>query len=60
MEETNPNKDDRQLSYVKIKSKLGQEYLKSMNCAVNFAFANRQIIMHKIRLILKIFSRKQK
>ncbi len=53
MEETNPNKDDRQLSYVKIKSKLGQEYLKSMNCAVNFAFANRQIIMHKIRLILK-------
>ena len=43
---------DRQLVYAPIKSELGQEYLKAMNCAVNFAFANRQIIMHKIREVL--------
>ena len=43
---------DRQLVYASIKSELGQEYLNAMNCAVNFAFANRQIIMHKIREIL--------
>ena len=46
------NLPDRQLVYSPVKSDLGQEYLKAMNCAVNFAFANRQIIMHKIREVL--------
>ena len=44
---------DRQLVYAPVKSDLGQEYLKAMNCAANFAFANRQIIMHKIRGVLE-------
>ncbi len=60
MEELNPNLDDKQLSYVKINSKLGQEYLKAMNCAVNFAFANRQIIMYKIRNIFQKYFKKNK
>lgn len=44
---------DRQLVYSKINSDLGKEYLNAMNCAVNFAFANRQIIMEKVRIVLK-------
>lgn len=35
---------DRELVNAPIKSKLGKEYLSAMNCAANFAFANRQII----------------
>jgi len=52
--------EDKQLVYAKIKSDLGQEYLQAMNCAVNFAFANRQIIMHKIRKILQKYFPKSK
>lgn len=44
---------DRELAYAPINSKLGQDYLSAMKCAVNFAFCNRQIIMHKIRELLK-------
>jgi len=44
---------DRELVNVPINSKLGKEYYSAMKCAVNFAFCNRQIIMHKIREILK-------
>ncbi len=44
---------DRELAYAPIKSKLGQDYLSAMKCAVNFAFCNRQIIMDKIRNLLK-------
>ena len=40
---------DRELSYAKIGSKEADDYLGAMNCAVNFAFANRQMIMHNIR-----------
>ena len=43
---------DRQLVYAKFNSEIGQEYLQAMNCAINFAFANRQIIMNNIRKIL--------
>lgn len=35
---------DRQLCCAPIKSPEGQEYLQAMRCAVNFAFANRQVI----------------
>ena len=44
---------DRELVNAPIKSELGKKYLSAMNCAVNFAFCNRQIIMHKIRELLK-------
>jgi tRNA-splicing ligase RtcB (3'-phosphate/5'-hydroxy nucleic acid ligase) len=44
---------DRELVNAPIKSKLGKEYLQSMNCAINFAFANKQVITHNIRQELK-------
>ena len=37
------------LAAVPLHSKEGQDYLAAMTCAVNFAFANRQIIMHYVR-----------
>ena len=44
---------DRELGYAPIKSELGKKYFSAMKCAVNFAFCNRQIIMHEIRELLK-------
>ena len=40
---------DRQLACVPIKSAEGQNYLKAMAAAANFAFANRQMMTHWIR-----------
>lgn len=40
---------DRELVYAPIKTQEAQDYLAAMKCAVNFAFANRQIIMHWVR-----------
>ena len=40
---------DRQLACAPIKSNEGQAYLKAMACAANFAWANRQLIVHWIR-----------
>jgi tRNA-splicing ligase RtcB len=40
---------DRQLCCAPIQSKEGQDYLAQMACAVNFAFANRQMITHWAR-----------
>jgi len=37
---------DRQLACAYIKSNLGKKYLSGMACAANYAWANRQIIMH--------------
>jgi tRNA-splicing ligase RtcB len=47
------NLPDRELVNAPITSNLGQKYFSAMNCAINFAFANRQIIMHKIRKIIE-------
>ena len=44
---------DRELGYAPINSELGKKYYSAMNCAINFAFCNRQVIMHKIREALK-------
>jgi tRNA-splicing ligase RtcB len=38
---------DRQLVSAPVKSPEGQEYLSSMRCAANYAFANRQVLMAK-------------
>lgn len=38
---------DRQLACAKIKSDLGKRYWAAMACAANYAWANRQILMHK-------------
>jgi tRNA-splicing ligase RtcB len=40
---------DRELACAPIKSDLGQKYYKAMCCAMNFAFANRQMIAHWVR-----------
>ena len=44
---------DRELVNAPIKSELGQKYFKAMNCAANFAFANKQIITHWVREQIK-------
>ncbi|MFC1452411.1 RtcB family protein [Verrucomicrobiota bacterium] len=40
---------DRQLACAPVTSDEGQAYLRAMRCAVNFAFANRQVIAHQAR-----------
>ena len=46
---------DRELACAPIQSEVGKQYLSAMNCAVNFAFANRQIIMHRVREVLETY-----
>ncbi|MCL4372057.1 RtcB family protein [Candidatus Marsarchaeota archaeon] len=49
---------DPELSYAHIGSKESEDYLKAMKCAVNFAFANRQVMMDSIRKSFeKVFSK---
>jgi tRNA-splicing ligase RtcB len=40
---------DRQLACAPIKSPEGKNYLRAMRCAANFAWANRQTILHATR-----------
>ncbi len=40
---------DKQLACTRLKTALAKEYMGAMNAAANFAFANRQIIMHLAR-----------
>lgn len=40
---------DRELVNAPVQSQLGQNYLSAMACAINFAFANRQMIAHWTR-----------
>lgn len=40
---------DRQLACAPLSSTEGQEYLGAMKCAANFAWANRQAMMHRVR-----------
>ena len=40
---------DRELACAPFNSPEGQDYWKAMACAVNFSFANRQTIAHRIR-----------
>ena len=40
---------DRELACAPFYSEDGQEYYKAMNCAINMAFLNRQVIMHAVR-----------
>jgi len=47
------NLPDRQLVNAPVQSKLGQQYYMSMSAAVNFAFANRQMIAHWVRQVFK-------
>ena len=41
---------DRQLACAPIGSPEGQQYIRGMHCAINYAFANRQAMAHNTRL----------
>jgi len=43
---------DRELVCAPIQSPEGQEYLAAMACAANYAWANRQLLMHRVRRVL--------
>ncbi len=49
MRKYNVTLPDRQLACAPIRSAEGQAYLGAMRCAINFAFANRQVIAHQTR-----------
>ncbi len=40
---------DRQLACAYIQSDLGRRYLQAMACAANYAWANRQLLLHRCR-----------
>ncbi len=40
---------DRELACAPFNSPEGQDYYRAMKCAANIAFANRQVILHRIR-----------
>ena len=40
---------DRELACAPFRSPEGQDYFAAMKCAVNMSFANRQVILHRIR-----------
>jgi len=40
---------DRELACAPFRSPEGQDYFAAMKCAVNMAFANRQVILHRVR-----------
>ncbi len=48
---------DRQLVCAPVNSKEGQRYLSAMACAANYAWANRQCIMHWTREVFQNFFR---
>ena len=49
---------DRQLACVPLKSEEGQRYFGAMSAAANFAWANRQLIMHWVREVFeRVFGR---
>jgi len=46
---------DRELVNAPINSEIGKKYFSAMNCAANFAYCNRQMIMEQVRKIVKNF-----
>ena len=53
MGETGIELPDRQLACARLDSARGREYLAAMACAANYAWANRQILMHRTREIFE-------
>jgi tRNA-splicing ligase RtcB len=50
---------DRQLACLPLQSELGKAYLGAMACGANFAWANRQLLMHGVRqAFASVFGRK--
>lgn len=51
---------DRQLACAPAESEEGREYFAAMACAANYAWANRQVIMHRVReAFRRVFDRKE-
>ncbi|MFO7907539.1 MAG: RtcB family protein [Planctomycetota bacterium] len=49
---------DRELACAPFRSPEGEDYYKAMQCAVNMAFANRQVILHRVREVFsKVFGK---
>ncbi|MEW6333664.1 MAG: RtcB family protein, partial [Thermodesulfobacteriota bacterium] len=44
---------DRQLACAKLSSPQGKDYLAAMACAANYAWANRQLLMHRTREVFE-------
>ena len=44
---------DRQLACARLSSDRGRDYLAAMACAANYAWANRQLLMHRTREIFE-------
>ncbi len=58
MKRHNISVPDRQLACVPIQSEEGQSYLGAMRAAANFAWANRQVILHRLRgAFAKVFGK---
>lgn len=52
------NVTDRELACAPFDSPEGRDYFAAMKCAVNMAFANRQVILHRIREVFSdVFNR---
>jgi tRNA-splicing ligase RtcB len=50
--------NDRELACAPFRSPEGQAYYSAMKCAVNMGFANRQVILHRLREVFsQVFSR---
>ena len=49
---------DRELACAPFRSPDGQDYFAAMNCAINMAFANRQVIFHRVREVFSEFFHK--
>ncbi|MDY0041672.1 MAG: RtcB family protein [Desulforhabdus sp.] len=49
---------DRELACAPFHSKEGQDYFAAMKCAVNMSFANRQVILHRVREVFSDFFHK--
>jgi tRNA-splicing ligase RtcB len=58
LKEHNKNLPDKQLINAPFEHPLGQAYYSAMNCAANYAFANREILGHLVRKAFwKVFGR---
>jgi tRNA-splicing ligase RtcB len=46
---------DRELASAPFASPEGQAYFRAMNCALNMSYANRQVILHRVREVFSEF-----
>jgi tRNA-splicing ligase RtcB len=58
MEKHGTSVPDRELACAPFQSRQGQDYYAAMKCAINMSFANRQVILHRIREVFsEVFHR---